>query len=89
MSIRSPYNALTGILRIARTPCARCRQQHLLRAPSRLIPARWQSTAANPKIDGIVDQISQLTLLETADLVASLKVRRSASALASDPNRPA
>jgi large subunit ribosomal protein L7/L12 len=28
----------------------------------------------NPKIAGIVDQISQLTLLETADLVASLKV---------------
>lgn len=45
---------------------------------------RWQSTDAvsaaataaptNPKITGIVDQISQLTLLETADLVASLKV---------------
>ena len=28
----------------------------------------------NPKISGIVDQISQLTLLETADLVQSLKV---------------
>ncbi|KAE9368079.1 ClpS-like protein [Stipitochalara longipes BDJ] len=39
---------------------------------------RWVSTetaAANPKISGIVDQISQLTLLETADLVASLKTR--------------
>jgi len=42
---------------------------------------RWQSTAAesvgasNPKIAQIVDQISQLTLLETADLVASLKSR--------------
>ncbi|KAK4940960.1 54S ribosomal protein L12, mitochondrial [Elasticomyces elasticus] len=41
---------------------------------------RWQSTdtaaaAASPKITGIVDQISQLTLLETADLVASLKSR--------------
>jgi large subunit ribosomal protein L7/L12 len=37
---------------------------------------RWASTdaASNPKIVGIVDQISQLTLLETADLVASLKV---------------
>ncbi|EXJ89524.1 hypothetical protein A1O3_02591 [Capronia epimyces CBS 606.96] len=39
---------------------------------------RWQSTDAaaaptNPKIASIVDQISQLTLLETADLVASLK----------------
>lgn len=28
----------------------------------------------NPKITQIVDQISQLTLLETADLVSSLKV---------------
>ncbi|KAK5000986.1 54S ribosomal protein L12, mitochondrial [Elasticomyces elasticus] len=37
---------------------------------------RWQSTdTSNPKIAGIVDQISQLTLLETADLVSSLKSR--------------
>lgn len=40
---------------------------------------RYNSTEAeaapvNPKIAGIVDQISQLTLLETADLVSSLKV---------------
>lgn len=38
---------------------------------------RWNSEAAapaNPKIAQIVDQISTLTLLETADLVASLKV---------------
>ncbi|CAL3970614.1 hypothetical protein PZA11_007087 [Diplocarpon coronariae] len=48
-------------------------------AQRRNTPARrWQSTetaAVNPKISGIVDQISQLTLLETADLVASLKSR--------------
>ncbi|ORY69583.1 ribosomal protein L7/L12 C-terminal domain-containing protein [Pseudomassariella vexata] len=39
---------------------------------------RHESTAAvstNPKIVGIVEQISQLTLLETADLVSSLKSR--------------
>ena len=40
---------------------------------------RWESSEAaaptNPKITQIVDQISQLTLLETADLVSSLKVR--------------
>ncbi|KAJ5710338.1 54S ribosomal protein L12 [Penicillium malachiteum] len=40
---------------------------------------RWESTEAaapvNPKISQIVDQISQLTLLETADLVSSLKTR--------------
>jgi large subunit ribosomal protein L7/L12 len=38
---------------------------------------RFNSTDAapvSPKIAGIVDQISQLTLLETADLVSSLKV---------------
>ena len=47
------------------------------RTPSR----RWQSTEseaavapANPKISQIVDQVSQLTLLETADLVSTLKV---------------
>ncbi|KAI9827913.1 MAG: hypothetical protein M1819_006856 [Sarea resinae] len=48
--------------------------QRQVSAPSR----RWQSTESaaaptNPKIAGIVDQISQLTLLETADLVSSLK----------------
>lgn len=42
---------------------------------------RYNSTEAavevpsNPKIAEIVDQISKLTLLETADLVSSLKVR--------------
>ncbi|RKF65255.1 54S ribosomal protein L12, mitochondrial [Golovinomyces cichoracearum] len=41
------------------------------------INRRYNTTnaATNPKISGIVDQISQLTLLETADLVASLKSR--------------
>lgn len=43
------------------------------------IQRRWQSSDAaaaptNPKIATIVDQISQLTLLETADLVSTLKV---------------
>ncbi|KAG5922810.1 hypothetical protein E4U42_005245 [Claviceps africana] len=32
-----------------------------------------EAAATNPKIDEIVNQISKLTLLETADLVASLK----------------
>lgn len=47
---------------------------------------RWQSTEAaaaaptNPKIAAIVDQIGQLTLLETADLVSSLKVSRECAA---------
>lgn len=39
-------------------------------------PRRWNSTAsADPKIASIVDQISGLTLLETADLVSLLKTR--------------
>ncbi|KAG9231752.1 ribosomal protein L7/L12 C-terminal domain-containing protein [Amylocarpus encephaloides] len=55
-----------------RTPTV-CLAQRRNAAPTR----RWASTdaAANPKISGIVDQISQLTLLETADLVSSLKAR--------------
>ncbi|KAH8639005.1 hypothetical protein IG631_06775 [Alternaria alternata] len=47
-------------------------------ATQQRIQRRWQSDAAaptNPKIATIVDQISQLTLLETADLVSTLKVR--------------
>ena len=52
------------------------------------ISRRWQSTEApaapaNPKITQIVDQISQLNLLETADLVASLKV-----SLSNIPSQP-
>ena len=63
-------------LRLSSTSSAnQPRRRNSLTTPSR----RWQSTDAaagptNPKIAGIVDQISQLTLLETADLVASLKV---------------
>ncbi|PLN86333.1 ribosomal protein L7/L12, C-terminal/adaptor protein ClpS-like protein [Aspergillus taichungensis] len=52
-----------------------------LSSPAYLAPSRrWQSTEApaapaSPKISQIVDQISQLTLLETADLVSTLKSR--------------
>lgn len=69
--------------------CARAvkaaRPQQCMRISSPLIQRhatsrRWQSTDAavtstSPKIQGIVDQISQLTLLETADLVSGLKVK--------------
>jgi large subunit ribosomal protein L7/L12 len=69
--------------RYAAQSCARqLRSARAARAPAQLvrIPAtsrRWNSSEAapaNPKIEAIVDQISQLTLLETADLVSSLKV---------------
>ncbi|KAK3082382.1 hypothetical protein LTS18_004294 [Coniosporium uncinatum] len=57
---------------IARTSCSALTRHTTSR--------RWQSTdvaaaSSNPKISGIVDQISQLTLLETADLVSTLKSR--------------
>ncbi|KAF2086405.1 54S ribosomal protein L12, mitochondrial precursor [Saccharata proteae CBS 121410] len=65
--------------------CARAARVSPVRASAYALPQttsarRWQSTdaaaaPANPKIAGIVDQISQLTLLETADLVSSLKTR--------------
>ncbi|KAK4503096.1 hypothetical protein PRZ48_006523 [Zasmidium cellare] len=69
--------------------CLRSSQANTFRFAAATAPARrrqqesrrWQSTeaaapsATNPKISGIVDQISQLTLLETADLVSSLKSR--------------
>lgn len=49
---------------------------HQRRIPTPPFHLRHESTAAstNPKITTIVDQISQLTLLETADLVSHLKV---------------
>ena len=70
LAFRSPVTSSTRCLRLTSSSFNR-RRKHC---------RRWQSTdaaATNPKISGIVDQISQLTLLETADLVASLKVRDS------------
>ncbi|KAF7549144.1 hypothetical protein G7046_g8441 [Stylonectria norvegica] len=64
--------------------CARqLRSAASSRAPAQILrisaaTRRWNSTEAaptNPKIEAIVDQISQLTLLETADLVSSLKTK--------------
>ena len=60
--------------RYAAQRCARQLRSTSVRAPSSLIARRFNSTETSPKIATIVDQISQLTLLETADLVASLKV---------------
>ncbi|KAI9893460.1 MAG: hypothetical protein M1814_006757 [Vezdaea aestivalis] len=81
--VKSSTSALRSI---TRSPlCAQCQFTAFL-LPSRRrrhTPSqrRWQSTATSsetpisPKISGIVDEISKLTLLETADLVASLKTR--------------
>ncbi|KAF4313145.1 mitochondrial 54s ribosomal protein mnp1 [Botryosphaeria dothidea] len=69
----SCQSALRVCARAARPSAARVSVSRLQQA------RRWQSTEAaaaptNPKIATIVDQISQLTLLETADLVSTLKV---------------
>lgn len=73
--------------RYAARSCARqLRSASALRAPTQTLrlgatSRRYNSTEAaaeaptNPKIAEIVEQISKLTLLETADLVSSLKVR--------------
>lgn len=72
MSCRFVAQSCARQLRSARAPPA-----HTLRAAA---SRRWNSSDAaaapvSPKIQTIVDQISTLTLLETADLVSSLKVR--------------
>ncbi|KAK4650724.1 54S ribosomal protein L12, mitochondrial [Podospora pseudocomata] len=66
--------------RYAAQSCARQLRTTAARTPLRTSSAvalqrRYNSTETSPKISAIVDQISQLTLLETADLVASLKSR--------------
>ncbi|KAK8146474.1 hypothetical protein G3M48_003058 [Beauveria asiatica] len=73
--------------RYAARSCARqLRSASALRAPTQTVrlgatSRRYNSTEAaaeapaNPKIAEIVEQISKLTLLETADLVSSLKTK--------------
>jgi hypothetical protein len=86
LSFRSTTHLTTMAMscRYAAQTCARqLRSTPSARATARLVRAstttrRYNSTeaaaAVNPKIESIVDQISQLTLLETADLVSTLKV---------------
>ena len=52
-----------------------CAVSNAIRLSKRYGVFRFESTVAtSDKIDGIVNQISQLTLMETADLVTTLKV---------------
>ncbi|KAK3058609.1 54S ribosomal protein L12, mitochondrial [Extremus antarcticus] len=80
MSLACQYTARQCIrsLRSSQQPALRCVNATIPQR-RRQEARRWQSTeaaaASNPKIAGIVDQISQLTLLETADLVSTLKTR--------------
>ncbi|OKL58832.1 54S ribosomal protein L12, mitochondrial [Talaromyces atroroseus] len=74
-STTSPFSLQRTI-----STCSSSTFSHRRRTTPTPASRRWQSTEAaatstNPKITQIVDQISQLTLLETADLVASLKSR--------------
>lgn len=86
MSLSCRYAASRCARQIRRTPSDPLRTTPALAAAAaqqqqQRITRRYQSAGAaaaaptSPKIAGIVDQISQLTLLETADLVTSLKVR--------------
>lgn len=82
MSLSCRYAAQSCARHVRSTPSLRITAGALAQ---QRITRRYQSTAAaaapvNPKIGSIVDQISQLTLLETADLVSSLKVRRTSPA---------
>ncbi|KAH8909628.1 54S ribosomal protein L12 [Coniochaeta sp. PMI_546] len=73
MSLSSRYAAQCCARQLRASTTVRASTSFLQHSISR----RHNSTeaAVNPKIAGIVDQISQLTLLETADLVSSLKSR--------------
>ncbi|KAJ9652870.1 54S ribosomal protein L12, mitochondrial [Neophaeococcomyces mojaviensis] len=89
MSLQSTSRPLARTCQLAarkqtqqRSLSSQCLRISSQQASQRRQTRRWQSTDAataatptNPKISTIVDQISQLTLLETADLVASLKSR--------------
>ncbi|KAI0480113.1 ribosomal protein L7/L12 C-terminal domain-containing protein [Xylariaceae sp. FL0804] len=64
-----------GSVRASASPCLLQTTTTAAAAPRRYNSTEAAAAPANPKIAGIVDQISQLTLLETADLVSSLKSR--------------
>ena len=72
MALTSRYAAQCCVRQLRASATVRVSSSFLQHSISR----RHNSTeaAADPKIATIVDQISQLTLLETADLVSSLKV---------------
>ncbi|KUI65500.1 54S ribosomal protein L12, mitochondrial [Cytospora mali] len=76
MSLSCRYAAQCCVRQLRSTPTLRTSAGALAQ---QRITRRYQSTdavaPASPKIAAIVDQISQLTLLETADLVSSLKSR--------------
>ncbi|KAK3296121.1 ribosomal protein L7/L12 C-terminal domain-containing protein [Chaetomium fimeti] len=79
MSLSCRYAAQCCARQLRASSAAPIRASSSLLQQQQRVTRRYNSTeaapAANPKISAIVDQISQLTLLETADLVSSLKTR--------------
>ncbi|CAG9972099.1 unnamed protein product [Clonostachys byssicola] len=73
MSCRNAAQSCARQLRSA--PTARASAQFLRVSATTRRFNSTEAAATNPKIQTIVDQISQLTLLETADLVSSLKTK--------------
>ncbi|PHH79075.1 hypothetical protein CDD80_5634 [Ophiocordyceps camponoti-rufipedis] len=55
------------------SPATRCTQTLRIASTTRRFNSTEAAAVASPKVAQLVEQISQLTLLETADLVSSLK----------------
>ena len=71
--LRTTYSSAALLVRtsVTKNICAQCSRPYIAK--------RLNSTAEktlDPKITTIVDSISNLTLLETADLVSALKVKK-------------
>ncbi|KAI1334175.1 54S ribosomal protein L12 [Xylariaceae sp. FL0016] len=75
MSVPCRYAARSCARSLRSTSSVRASTSYLQSASQRRYNSTEAAAPTNPKIAGIVDQISQLTLLETADLVSSLKSR--------------
>lgn len=74
MAMSCRYAAQSCARQLRSAPTARASAQFLRVSATTRRFNSTEAAATNPKIQTIVDQISQLTLLETADLVSSLKV---------------
>ncbi|CAG9937644.1 hypothetical protein V2G26_013681 [Clonostachys chloroleuca] len=75
MAMSCRYAAQSCARQLRSAPTARASAQFLRVSATTRRFNSTEAAATNPKIQTIVDQISQLTLLETADLVSSLKTK--------------
>ena len=76
MSCRYAARSCARQLRSAASPRTSAQMLRVSSTTRRYNSTEAAAAPTNPKIAEIVEQISQLTLLETADLVTSLKVRQ-------------